>query len=115
MNCYICDTIASFICNICNSNVCENHSLFHGNNCIIGNTEKISRLWLYRYIETKLRNTYVLYVHLPYYLIRPEINDDLVNEVKILSGNATGSFEDSLLILVAKYKKLAKGVIKKNE
>ena len=45
-------------------------------------------------------------------MIRPEINEDLVNEVKLLSESATGSFEDSLLILVEKYKKLLKGVKK---
>ena len=42
-------------------------------------------------------------------MIRPEINEDLVNEVRLLSGDANGSFENSLLILVEKYKKLVKG------
>ena len=38
-------------------------------------------------------------------MIRPEVSEDLVNEVKILSESVTGSFEDSLRILIDKYKK----------
>lgn len=39
-------------------------------------------------------------------MIRPEVSDDLFNEVKILSGNALGSFDDSLRVVVEELKKL---------
>lgn len=39
-------------------------------------------------------------------MIRPEVSDELVNEVKILSKNTMGSFEDSLRIIVEELKKL---------
>ena len=39
-------------------------------------------------------------------MIRPEISEDLVNEVRILSKNTMGSFEDSLRLVIEDYKKL---------
>ena len=41
-------------------------------------------------------------------MIRPEISEDLVTEVKMLSKNVNGSFEDSLRIVVDEFKKLKK-------
>ena len=41
-------------------------------------------------------------------MIRPEVSEDLVNEVKILSKNTMGSFEDSLRIVIEEFKKLRK-------
>ena len=38
-------------------------------------------------------------------MIRPEVSDDLVNEVKLLSRTTTGSFEDSLRIVVEELKR----------
>ncbi len=44
-----------------------------------------------------------------YIMIRPEISKELINKVKLLSGSATGSFQDSLELLVSKYEKLTRG------
>lgn len=41
-------------------------------------------------------------------MIRPELSEDLVSEVKLLSEDVNGSFEDSLRTLVEKYKKLVR-------
>lgn len=40
--------------------------------------------------------------------LRPEVSEDLVNEVKILSKNTMGSFEDSLRIVIEEFKKMRK-------
>ena len=41
-------------------------------------------------------------------MIRPEISEDTVNKVKILSGNTVGSFQDSLEILISKYERFVR-------
>jgi len=41
-------------------------------------------------------------------MIRPEVSEETVNKVKILSGNVLGSFQDSLEILISKYEKLVR-------
>lgn len=42
-------------------------------------------------------------------MIRPEVSEETVNKVKILSGSTLGSFQDSLEILINKYEKLSRG------
>lgn len=42
-------------------------------------------------------------------MIRPEVTEELVNKVKLLSGSVTGSFQDSLELLVSNYEKLIRG------
>lgn len=41
-------------------------------------------------------------------MIRPEVSEETVNKVKMLSGNTLGSFQDSLDILISKYEKLTR-------
>jgi len=41
-------------------------------------------------------------------MIRPEVSEETVNKVKILSGSTLGSFQDSLEILIGKYEKLVR-------
>lgn len=45
-------------------------------------------------------------MYIQYMMIRPEISEEIVNKVKILSGNTLSTFQESLEILISKYELL---------